>query len=711
MKHRKKRHISKTPFGIPVPAEAIPEIWEREKETFIKEVIDQTAEFLATKQDIPALQGKQPESVFTSGPAYRYERPKKTLTKEFVEAFCYAFSEKYFFQCFSRFTREEDPGRYMAARICKAPEFEDYVKRVSFKKAKSAVAERLKQSTIKAEAILRIQKEMTPVWVASSLSRNHYYGRFGNEVYSRLVARQKMTEYFSQQTPENFADFYPAARRVKRHIILHLGPTNSSKTYEAVEDLKRAEYGVYLAPLRLLAYEQYERLTEAGVACSMITGEERIIAKNATDQSSTIEMADLNKPWDVCVIDEGQMLADSQRGGAWTDAILGVCAERIHICASENARERLIAMAEACGDSYEIVEHHRKTPLVMKMEEFRFPEDIRDGDALIVFSRRDVHGVASELRNANIRCSVIYGALPYDVRHSEAKRFATGESRVVVATDAIGMGINLPIRRVVFLQNEKFDGITRRELRTTEIKQIAGRAGRYGIYETGYVQALENPEMIREALDTEDPVIENARINIPRIFFDRDEPVSQILTAWEDVTPSAGFQKADMRQKIMIATDLESIKDDRELIRRFIRFSVDMDDQEVYEVLREFYECLAHDAPPKIEQMLLWYDPSHLEATSKNMKELETYYRVYDFLYAFMIWYDEYNEDMIERILGQKRIISGKLTDILVEGGFAFRKCRVCGRKMAWDHPYGICYRCHKNPERRQRGERRPWRK
>ncbi|MDO4484159.1 MAG: helicase-related protein [Clostridia bacterium] len=111
--------------------------------------------------------------------------------------------------------------------------------------------------------------------------------------------------------------------------------------------------------------------------------------------------------------------------------------------------------------------------------------------------------------------SIIYGALPYDVRQNEARRFREGETKVVVATDAIGMGLNLPIRRVVFLETEKFDGVSRRGLTATEYKQIAGRAGRYGQFEKGlYVSPFQ---MHRAVSAVEDPIapIESAHLLFP----------------------------------------------------------------------------------------------------------------------------------------------------------------------------------------------------
>ena len=154
--------------------------------------------------------------------------------------------------------------------------------------------------------------------------------------------------------PKHYPDLFPLARAMHRRFILHIGPTNSGKTYEAIERLKNAESGVYLAPLRLLAYEQYDTLNRAGAYCTLVTGEERRVVEGATLRSSTIEMLDFTQRYDVAVIDEAQMMTDDERGGAWTAAIMGVRAKEIHVCAAPSAETSLKRLIEECGDSCEV---------------------------------------------------------------------------------------------------------------------------------------------------------------------------------------------------------------------------------------------------------------------------------------------------------------------------------------------------------------------
>lgn len=180
-----------------------------------------------------------------------------------------------------------------------------------------------------------------------------------------------------------------------------------------MEKFREAREAVYLAPLRLLALEVYENTNYAGVDCSLLTGEEEAFIEGASHVAETIEMADMNKRYDVAVIDECQMIADEGRGGAWTAAILGLCADEIHICMAPHAEDIVKRLIEYCGDEIvEVDRRERMTPLELDPDNCRFPDIVKPGDALIVFSKRSVINVAAELQGKGIECSMIYGALP-----------------------------------------------------------------------------------------------------------------------------------------------------------------------------------------------------------------------------------------------------------------------------------------------------------
>jgi len=290
-----------------------------------------------------------------------------------------------------------------------------------------------------------------------------------------------------------YPDSFGLARRLQRQVTLYVGPPNSGKTHAAFERLARAESGAYLAPLRLLALEGRDRLQARGVPCSLLTGEENVPAAGARVVSSTVEMLNTREPLDVAVIDEAQMLFDADRGWAWTQAIVGVPAAEVLIICSAYAVEAVQRLLEVCGETCELRRFERK----QHVELLKTPVSLhalKKGDAVVAFSRREVLMLRDRIAEQGHKVSVIYGALPPEVRRREAERFAEGESHVLVATDAIGMGLNLPIRRVLFSAVTKFDGENDRDLTVSEVHQIAGRAGRFGLHEEGFVGVLREAE-------------------------------------------------------------------------------------------------------------------------------------------------------------------------------------------------------------------------
>jgi ATP-dependent RNA helicase SUPV3L1/SUV3 len=300
---------------------------------------------------------------------------------------------------------------------------------------------------------------------------------------------------------------------IPRRFHYYAGPTNAGKTHAALEALGSAAGGVFLAPLRLLALEGYERLNERGVITSLVTGEERVISKGATHVSSTVEMVDLRTHFGVAVIDEAQFLSDSQRGWAWTTAIAGVRADDVILCGSPEGIPTAERLVQRLGGSLMVRTFERKSPLRVGVT-IANPAALKPADAVIVFTRKDVIDIRDRIAEAGFTTAVIYGSLSPQVRRREAERFRTGEAQVLVATDAIGYGLNLPIRRIVFATTEKFDGIGRRRLTLHEVRQIAGRAGRYGMHDEGLVCSFNAGDLplIARALEHRDPAEEATRL-------------------------------------------------------------------------------------------------------------------------------------------------------------------------------------------------------
>ena len=279
--------------------------------------------------------------------------------------------------------------------------------------------------------------------------------------------------------------WYPLARTMKREIILHVGPTNSGKTHAAMERLKKSSSGVYCSPLRLLAWEISETLNKYGTKCDLVTGQELKRVEDAAHVACTVEMVDVNKVVDCAVIDEIHLIGDDFRGYAFTRALLGTPALEVHLCGDTSCVELIDKICKDTGDKLRIRNYERLSPLYVANEVFsrkRLEQNVEKGDCFVAFSRKAVYALKSEIeRRVPLRACVIYGGLPPEARSRQAELFNKPNSGydLLIASDAIGMGLNLNIRRIIFNELTKFDGVEVRQLTSPEVKQIAGRAGRY----------------------------------------------------------------------------------------------------------------------------------------------------------------------------------------------------------------------------------------
>ena len=223
-----------------------------------------------------------------------------------------------------------------------------------------------------------------------SIFKNKSESYFKSGIISVLISEhipKVISSEFDRVFPSNPKDEYEASRKFKRKFYLHLGETNTGKTYNAMLRLKEASKGIYLSPLRILALENFEKLNKEGVKCNLATGEEEIKIKDASHICSTIEKLDTREVFEVAIIDEIQMIGNEQRGAAWTKAVLGLKSKEIHICGAVNVRELLIKIIENCCDEYEIIEYTRDIPLVMQNISFSYKR-IEEGDAFVTFSKR-----------------------------------------------------------------------------------------------------------------------------------------------------------------------------------------------------------------------------------------------------------------------------------------------------------------------------------
>lgn len=280
------------------------------------------------------------------------------------------------------------------------------------------------------------------------------------------------------------ATWFPFARAMKRKIVYHCGPTNSGKTYNALQRFMEAKNGLYCSPLRLLAMEVFDKVNALGIYCSLLTGQEKKHVPFANHVSCTVEMVSTDELYEVAVIDEIQMMADPSRGHAWTKALLGLKADEIHLCGDPSVLDIVRKMCADTGD--ELVEEHyeRFKPLVVEAKTLLGDlKNVKSGDCVVAFSRREIFEVKMAIeKHTNHRCCVIYGALPPETRRQQANLFNDQENEydVLVASDAVGMGLNLNIRRVVFYSLNKYNGDKIVPVAASQVKQIAGRAGRRG---------------------------------------------------------------------------------------------------------------------------------------------------------------------------------------------------------------------------------------
>lgn len=505
-------------------------------------------------------------------------------------------------------------------------------------------------------------------------------------IYIKSIVKDEIQEIIS----DNPIEEHEEARKMKRHFYLHVGDTNTGKTYASIERLMDAETGVYLAPLRLLALEIQDKLNSQNISCSLLTGEEEDIKCHASHVSSTIEKLQLGIPYDVCVIDEAQMIDDRQRGWAWTRAIIGVLAPEIHICMAYEAKDIIIKLIKDCGNTFEVIDHKRDTELIFEEKKFDLKKDIKQGDALVVFGKKKALAVSAELLNNNVKTSIIYGSLPYSTRKKQFERFLDGETDVIVCTDAIGMGVNLPIKRIVFLETRKFDGISQRKLKVSEIKQIAGRAGRKGLYDEGYVITTSDSNLIKSSLTSVANKIEKCYIEIPDSLLELDINIIDALKTWSLAPVKGYFKKPDVTTIIFLLNRLKAlnVKASKSDLLKMATIPFEENNKKVLALWEEY--CMMYSKgvvnlkSPKLNKIV---------NTKKELDELESYYKSLELNYSF----GKNFKLMINNsyIASEKENTANKINELLLNSLLDHeRVCLDCGKKLAWDYSSERCRFC-----------------
>ena len=263
---------------------------------------------------------------------------------------------------------------------------------------------------------------------------------------------------------------------VSKNLRAILGPTNTGKTYFAIERMLAHSSGIMCFPLRLLARENYDKIIKVVEKnkVALITGEEKIVPKNAVYFCCTIEAMPINKKVEFVGIDEVQIAGDFERGYIFTDRILN----------SRGTKETVFLGAETISSKLKLLVPEIKIEGRPRMSTLSYigkkkVTRIKKRSAIVAFSVADVYTIADVIRKQLGGSSIVMGALSPRTRNSQVEMYENGDVDYLVATDAIGMGLNLKIDHVSFASIRKFDGISLRNLTDPEIAQVAGRAGRF----------------------------------------------------------------------------------------------------------------------------------------------------------------------------------------------------------------------------------------
>ncbi|XP_019708986.1 ATP-dependent RNA helicase SUV3, mitochondrial isoform X2 [Elaeis guineensis] len=475
--------------------------------------------------------------------------------------------------------------------------------------------------------------------------------------------------------------WYPNARRKKRNVFLHVGPTNSGKTYNALKRLESSSSGVYCGPLRLLAWEVAQRLNKAKVPCNLITGQEREEIDDAKHSSVTVEMADLTSEYRCAVIDEIQMVGCRTRGFSFTRALLGISSDELHLCGDPAAVPLIQRILEVTGDLIKVQYYDRLSPLIPLKYPLGSFSNIKTGDCIVTFSRHEIYKLKKKIENGGKHlCSVVYGSLPPETRTKQATMFndESSEFGVLVASDAIGMGLNLNISRIIFSTLKKFDGVYTRELTVPEIKQIAGRAGRYGSkFPIGEVTCLdaEDLPLLHSSLGSPSPVLEHAGLF----------PTFDLLTLYSRLHSTTNFHPileqflekaklspdyfiADCEHTLKVATVVDTFPLGLYDKYLFCLSPVDMNDDIAAQGLIQFAENYAKKGLVRLREI---FTPGTLQVPKSHnaLKELESIHKVLD-LYVWLSFRMEDSFPDRELASSQKAICSLLIEEFLERLGW-----------------------------------------
>ncbi len=281
-----------------------------------------------------------------------------------------------------------------------------------------------------------------------------------------------------------------------KKIVALLGPTNTGKTHLAIEKMLEYDTGIFGLPLRLLAREVYDKCVKkiGKEKVALITGEEKIVPSSADYFICTVESMPKDKTVEFVAVDEIQMCADKERGHIFTDRLLNFRGEKITMFLGSQVMRSII---EDLVENVEFIKKERFSKLTYSG--YKKISRLDRKTAIIAFSIEEVYAIAELVRRQKGGAAVIMGSLSPKTRNSQVQLYQSGDVGYLVATDAIGMGLNMDIDQIYFSNLKKFDGKKTRRLNLIEISQIAGRAGRYkndgNFGTTGDCESLSSDEI------------------------------------------------------------------------------------------------------------------------------------------------------------------------------------------------------------------------
>ena len=285
-------------------------------------------------------------------------------------------------------------------------------------------------------------------------------------------------------------------QKQSNNILALLGPTNTGKTHVAIDKMLEFNSGIFGLPLRLLAREVYDKCVDKiGLdKVALITGEEKILPSTAKFFICTVESMPKDKKVDFIAIDEIQMCADRERGHIFTERLLNARGELMTMFLGSQVMANIIDELIQ-GVNFQKKERFSKLSYVGYKKISRLDRKV----AIIAFSIEEVYAIAELVRRQKGGAAVIMGSLSPKTRNSQVELYQSGDVDYLIATDAIGMGLNMDINEIYFSNLKKFDGKKTRRLNLIELSQIAGRAGRYkndgGFGTTGDCENLNSDEI------------------------------------------------------------------------------------------------------------------------------------------------------------------------------------------------------------------------